>query len=45
MALYVVVWGVASLNKVSIVENMGGIGWNVANTWAETIFRLIENSS
>jgi len=33
MALDVVFWGVASLNKVSIVENMGGIGWNVANTW------------
>jgi len=45
MALDVVFWGVASLNKVSIVENMEGIGWNVANTWAETIFRLIENSS
>ena len=33
MALDVVFWVVASLNRVSIVENMEGIGWNVANTW------------
>ncbi len=32
MALDVVFWVVASLNRVSIVENMEGIGWNVANT-------------
>jgi len=42
MALDVVFWGVASLNKVSIVENMGGIGWNVANTWKSEGFGLIE---
>ena len=28
MALDVVFWGVASLNKVSIVENMGGM-WRI----------------
>ena len=42
MALDVVFWGVASLNKVSIGENMGGIGWNVANTRESEGWGLIE---
>ena len=32
MALDLVVLGVVILNKVSIGENMGRFGWNVANT-------------
>ena len=34
-----------SLGLLWGVHSMGGLGWNVANTWVETIFRLIENSS
>jgi len=42
MALDVVIWGVASLNKVSIGENMRWFGFNVANTWESEGWGLIE---
>ena len=46
MALDLVFLSVVILNKVSIGENMGRFGWNVANTsnaeglrWIETILK------